>query len=111
MATRKKTAAKVKVEDKKLTGYELVFIVNPEVTDESLDAIIGNINQFVTVKGGNAPNVEKWGKRKLAYPLKHFLEGHYVLSKFEMSPAWSRELENNLYISDQILRHLLTKVE
>lgn len=110
MATRKKETT-AKAEDKQLNSYELVFIVNPEVTEESLEAIIGNISQFITGKGGTVASSEKWGKRKLAYPLKHFLEGNYVLSKFDMNPAASRELESNLFINDQILRHLLIKVE
>ena len=108
MATKKREATKAEV--KQLRSYELVFIANPEATDETLDATIGNISQFIANKGGVVSSVEKWGKRKLAYPLKHSLEGNYVLSKFELDPALSRELENNLQISDQILRHLLVKV-
>ncbi|MDD5127912.1 MAG: 30S ribosomal protein S6 [Dehalococcoidales bacterium] len=109
MATTNKEA--VKTEEKKVNNYELVFIVKPDVTDEALEAIIGNITQFVTAKGGTVASNDKWGKKKLAYPLKHSLEGNYVLSKFSIAPTWSRELENNLFINDQILRHLLIKVE
>ena len=107
MATRKKEA--VKIEDNRMNGYELVFIVNPEVAEDSLENTINGISQFIVSKGGTVSDIEKWGKRKLAYPLKRFLEGHYVLTHFEMNPAWSKELEASLMISDDILRHMLTR--
>ena len=109
MAVRKKKEAEKKVIDERPRDYELVFIVNPEVADESLDVTIDGVNQFIAGKGGDVSEVERWGKRKLAYPLKRFLEGNYVLTHFKMSPAWSKELEANLQISEDILRHLLIK--
>jgi small subunit ribosomal protein S6 len=108
MAARKKEA--VKVEDNRLHDYELVFIVSPEVTDESLEHAINSISQFVSGKDGVISDVEQWGKRKLAYPLEHFLEANYVLTRFKMNPVWCRELEANLNISEEILRHLLIKL-
>ncbi len=108
MATKKKET--VKVEDKRLNDYELVFVISPEVVDDALEATINNISQFISNKGGDVSEVEKWGKRKLAYPLQKFLEGNYVLTRFKMNPAWSKELEASLHISDQILRHMLVKL-
>ena len=108
MAARKKEA--VKAEEKQLQDYELVFIVNPEVTDESLENTINGISQFITGKEGVVGDVQRWGKRKLAYPLAHFLEGNYVLAKFKLSARRCKELEGNLKISEEILRHLLIKV-
>ena len=101
----------LKEEDKQLRGYELVFIISPEVVDEALDTAIDNISRFITGKGGIISEVERWGKRKLAYPLKHFLEGSYVLTRFKLKPMWSKELEANLQISEEILRHLLIKLD
>ena len=97
-------------EDKQSRDYELVFIVSPEVGDEALESAIGNVSQFVTSKGGIVSDEERWGKKKLAYPINHFLEGNYVLTRFKLKPMWSRELETNLEISEDILRHLLIKV-
>ncbi len=108
MAARKKVA--IKVEDKRLHDYELVFIVSPEVTEESLENTIGGVSQFITGRDGIISDVEQWGKRKLAYPVEHFLEGHYVLARFKLNPARCKELEANLEISEEILRHLLIKV-
>jgi small subunit ribosomal protein S6 len=108
MVARKKEVTKV--EDKRLQDYELVFIVNPETADESMENTINNVSQFITGKDGIISDTEQWGKRKLAYPLEHFLEGNYVLTRFKMSPARCKELEANLKISEEILRHLLIKL-
>ncbi len=98
------------IEDRQPRDYELVFIISPEVGDEALETAIGSVSQFVTGKGGIVSEEERWGKRKLAYPINHFLEGNYVLTRFQLKPMWSRELEANLEISEDILRHLLIKV-
>jgi small subunit ribosomal protein S6 len=108
MAARKKEASKV--EDKCLQDYELVFIVSPEVADESLESKIDGVSQFITGKDGIISDVERWGKKKLAYPVGHFLEGNYVLARFKISPARCKDLEANLKISEEILRHLLIKL-
>ena len=100
----------LKVEDKQLRDYELIFIISPEVADESLETTIGSVSQFITGKGGVISDEEKWGKRKLAYPLKSFLEGNYVLTRFKIKPALTKELEANLQISEDILRHLLIQI-
>jgi small subunit ribosomal protein S6 len=100
----------LKVEDKRLNDYELVFIVSPEIADESLESKIDGISQFITGRDGIVSDVERWGKKKLAYPVGHFLEGNYVLTRFKINPARCQELEANLEISEEILRHLLIKL-
>jgi small subunit ribosomal protein S6 len=99
-----------KTEDKRLQEYELVYITSPEMSDEALETRVSGITQFITGKEGVVDGVEKWGKKKLAYPIKHFLEGNYILTKFKISPAKCKELEANLRISEDIVRHLLIKV-
>jgi len=99
-----------KIEDTRLHDYEMVFIVSPEIADEDLEGRVNGVSQFITSREGVVSEVEVWGRRKLAYPLKHFLEGNYVLAKFSLSPARCKELEANLKISEEILRHLLIKV-
>ena len=98
------------VEDTRLQDYEMVFILSPEVADEALEGKIEGINQFITGRSGVIESVEQWGKKKLAYPIKQQLEGNYVLAKFKLSPARCKELEANLKISEEVLRHLLIKV-
>jgi len=78
--------------------------------DEALDALIDNISQFVTGKGGTISDIERWGKRKLAYPISRFMEGSYVLIRFKLKPALGRELKANLQISEEVLRYLLIRL-
>jgi small subunit ribosomal protein S6 len=91
--------------------YELVFIVHPEVADEALDPIINNFTQYITTKAGTVVELARWGRKKLAYPIKHVMEGNYVMIKFKLDPSANKELETNLKISEKIIRYLLIKVD
>ena len=106
---RKKQEVK-QAEDSRLSDYELVYIVSPEVADESLDNRVEAVSKFISGRDGTVDEVDRWGKKRLAYPIKHFLEGNYVLTRFKISPARCKELEANLKISEEILRHLLIKL-
>lgn len=110
-ATKKVSKKAAGVEDRRLRDYELVMIVKPELEEEKYNSIIDNITQFITSREGTVANIDRWGKRKLAYPIKHFLEGNYVLARFKVKPTLSKELEAHLKISEEILRHLLVRVE
>jgi len=100
-----------KTEDAKLNDYELVVIINPEIVDENLETAINNISQFITERGGVISGVEQWGKRRLSYPIKHFMEGNYVLTQLKLRPTLSQGLQARLQISEDILRYLLIKTE
>ena len=97
--------------EQELSDYELVMIFMPELGEEALEPLLASISQFITGKGGAVAEVQRWGKRKLAYPIKHFIEGDYVLMHFKCEPAHNKELETNLKISEKIVRYLLVKVE
>ncbi len=99
----------LEVEAEQLRDYELVLIISPEVGEERFDTVINNVSQFITGKGGITSDVEQWGRKRLAYPIKHFEEGSYVLTRFKLKPTLSKELEATLQISEEILRHLLIK--
>jgi small subunit ribosomal protein S6 len=93
-----------------LRDYELIVIVSPDVPEEELPTHLDKISEFITNKGGSVTEVERWGKRKLAYPINHFREGNYVLTRFKLEPGTTAELEANLRISEKILRHLLIRL-
>ena len=105
----KKRQVQKEPESSKLHNYELLYILSPEMTDEALEERVNGVSQFITGREGVVDSVDKWGKRRLAYPLKHFLEGNYILARFKLSPARCRELEANLKISEEVLRHLLVR--
>lgn len=95
----------------KLNQYELTVILKPDLAEEKLTAAIDNIKKFISGKGGVISDTLPWGKRRLAYPIKHSIEGTYILLKFTMKPNQNRELETSLRISENVLRHLLVKIE
>ena len=107
MAKRKQVQKPI--EDTRLQDYELIYIINPDVAEDALEAQVNGISQSITSREGVIASVDRWGKRKLAYPLKHYLEGNYVLTKFKISPSRLKEIESNLKISEEVLRHLLVK--
>ncbi len=96
-------------EGEQLRDYELTLVISPEIVDEGLEAAIDNVSQFVTGKGGTISDIERWGKRRLAYPIGYFAEGNYVLTRFKLNPIFGKELEANLRISEVVLRHLLIR--
>ncbi len=102
---------KVAVEEsKQLRDYELILVISPEVAEEEFEAIIDNVSRFIAGKGGIISDIERWGKRRLAYPIRHFVEGSYVLVRLKLKPAFNKELEASLKISEETLRHLLVKL-
>ena len=94
-----------------MRDYELVMIVSPAVAEDDVDSTIDRVSEFITSRGGEVSNIDRWGKRNLSYPINHFREGNYVLSQIKLEPGMTEELEANLHISEDILRHLLVRLE
>jgi small subunit ribosomal protein S6 len=90
-------------------SYELVLIVSPEVVDEEMPEFITKLSELVNKVGGSVDEVNQWGRRKLAYPIKRSTEGNYLLTKVKMKPTMTKELEANLRLSGKVLRHLLIR--
>jgi len=93
-----------------LRDYELVVIISPEVAEEELAAALERIDRYITERGGAITEVNQWGRRKLAYPIKNYMEGHYVLTQFKMEPGLTAGLEASLRLSEEVLRHLLVRL-
>jgi small subunit ribosomal protein S6 len=91
--------------------YETIFVTEPILTEEEVDVLIKGYDQIVVGAGGKVLKVEKWGKRRLAYPIGRREEGVYVLMVVECSPQFVKELERRYRMNDQILRHLTVRVE
>lgn len=89
--------------------YELVVVINPDIAEEDLPAAIERLTGAVTGRGGEVDEVTPWGRRKLAYPIRRFTEGNYVVTQIRLDPARAHELESGFAISDDVLRHLLIR--
>ncbi len=94
-----------------MRDYELVAIVSPELDEEGVSEIIETVTQSINGRGGEVEGVEKWGRRKLAYPIGKFMEADYVLARFKLMPEWARELEAEIGALGDILRYLVVRVD
>jgi small subunit ribosomal protein S6 len=94
-----------------MRDYELVAIISPEVDEEGVSKIIEKVSQSIDSRGGVVEDIKKWGKRKLAYPIRKFMEADYVLARFKLTPKSVKELEGEMSTSGDIWRYLVVKVE
>jgi small subunit ribosomal protein S6 len=90
--------------------YELVAIISPEVDEEGMSKILDKVTQSINSRGGTVEETKNWGKRKLAYPLKKFMEADYTLTRFKLMPKSVKELEREISAVGDILRFLVVKV-
>lgn len=88
--------------------YELMYIVRPTVPEEQLTASTERVDGMVTSLGGEVVDKQPWGKRRLAYPIEKHEDGYYVVARVNMEPGQTHELEEQLRITDEVIRHLLT---
>jgi small subunit ribosomal protein S6 len=91
--------------------YELVAIISPEVDEEGVSKIVDKVTQSINSRGGTVEEIKKWGKRKLAYPVRKFMEADYVLARFKLMPKSVKALETEINAFGDILRYLVVKVE
>lgn len=91
--------------------YELMMVV-PQMDDEGLSATLERVNNDIGERGGTVVRQERWGGlRRLAYPINDYNEGNYVLTHLELDPERAGELEANLRVSENVLRHLLLRID
>lgn len=93
-----------------MRDYELVVILSPELAEEDLPAAIDRLSQLIVDRGGEVKDVNRWGRRKLAYPIKKHVEGSYLVTQVRLDPNRALEVEAGLNISEEVLRHLLVRV-
>lgn len=88
--------------------YETIFIINPEVDEEVIQSLIEKVKAIVE-KNGSVESVDEWGKRKLAYEVQGFREGHYVLMNFTAETSIPAEMDRVFKITENIIRHIIIK--
>jgi small subunit ribosomal protein S6 len=89
--------------------YELAFILNPEVNEEETRGTLERVEQIVAANGGQIIKINQWGRRRLAYPIQRFRDGHYVFIDMILTPETVAELERMLKVSEQVLRYMVVK--
>jgi small subunit ribosomal protein S6 len=102
-----KKTARVEKPPEQVRNYELVLVIHPEVAEDKVDALVENISQPITKAGGEVVEVERWGKRRLAYPIKKATEGNYLRLVISSAASATKEMTQRLRISEDVLRHIL----
>lgn len=92
-----------------MKAYELLFFVDPTITDEARAGVMKRIEVALTENGGQVDNVDNWGKRKLAYQIDKLTEGDYTLVNFHADPTQIAELDRVLRINDAVKRHMIVR--
>ena len=92
-----------------MRDYEVMVVFDPDVEEQSVSGILDRVTTFLTEHGGEVRNVDRWGKRKLAYEINHKSEGTYALIEFALEPAPLVELERTLSLADEVIRHKVIK--
>ncbi len=91
--------------------YELMLVLRPDVPDDRSQALIDRTTRQIVASGGQIVKVAPWGRRRLAYPIDRHREGSYHIVVFEGPSTVVAELERGLLITEEVLRHLVTRVE
>jgi small subunit ribosomal protein S6 len=92
-----------------LRDYELMLVLDPNLDEAGIEGVTNRIATLVTQRGGTVLDSQVWGRRRLAYPIRRFRDGVYILSHLHLAPDATEELERNFRLTEAILRHLLIR--
>jgi small subunit ribosomal protein S6 len=91
-----------------MRNYELAYIADPDLDEPSLTALEEKVKGWIEAAGGKAVNVDRWGKRRMAYSIKKRNDGVYTFIQAELPPQAGATLDRSLRLSEQILRFMIT---
>ena len=92
-----------------MTKYEMLYILDSSLADDAKEAIIKKFEALVTDNGGVVEQIDRWGVKKLQYPINYKTEGYYVLMNFEAARTLVEEIKRIAGITDGLIRRLITK--
>ncbi|MCD8371706.1 MAG: 30S ribosomal protein S6 [Clostridia bacterium] len=88
--------------------YEMLYVLENALADDAKEALAAKFEEIVTSMGGTVVSTDKWGTKKLAYPINYKNEGYYALMTFEAQPAVVKELDRVAGITDGVIRRMIT---
>ena len=94
-----------------MSKYELTFVVNAKIEDDERAAVVDKCKALIERFGGTITNVDKWGKRRLAYEIQKMKEGFYYVVQFDAPTSAPAEIESRIRIMDNVMRYLVVKRE
>ena len=94
-----------------MNNYELTVILDPDIAEEDVPAAMEKLNALIAKNGGEVTETDHRGRRRLSYPIGRHAEGNYVMMKVGLEPDKTAELDANLNLTEEYLRHLLVRIE
>lgn len=91
--------------------YEIVYVVSPDVSEQDVTDLQGQVDAIVSRFGGHVEKTENWGRRRLAYEIQHHKEATYVLEHVSGSGEMVKEIDRRLKVIDTVIRHLIVRVD
>jgi small subunit ribosomal protein S6 len=91
--------------------YELVYVISPDVSDDQVTELHGQIDAIVQRMGGQIEKTDNWGRRRLAYEIGRHKEGVYVLEVINATGDLIKELDRRLKVNDEVIRHVVVRVD
>jgi small subunit ribosomal protein S6 len=91
--------------------YETTFIVNASLDDVQVDGVVSRVQDTITKNGGTISSLNKWGRKRLAYPINKRTNGFYVNIEFEAAGTLLASLERTFQLDEMILRHLTVMLD
>lgn len=93
-----------------MRNYELVYILRPNLEEEAKEAVLNKVKSIIETSG-EVEKVDVWGNRKLAYEIQKLTEGYYVLVNFKATQEVPKEIDRNLKIMDDAIRHMIVNLD
>lgn len=91
--------------------YETIYIINAALEDNDTEQVVNRVSEYITNHGGSIVELNKWGRRRLAYPINKKFNGYYVHCIFEAPSSTIPQLERFFVLDDNVLRHLTVQLE
>ncbi|MCU1451224.1 MAG: ribosomal protein, partial [Acidimicrobiales bacterium] len=90
--------------------YEVMVILDAGLEEEAIRSVLDRSTELIRSRGGSPGSVDRWGRRRFAYEMKHKWEGYYIVLRAEAEPAVMTELDRYLHLADEVLRHKVVRL-
>ena len=90
-----------------MSTYEVITVVRPDLDEEALNAVIERVQQRIVEVGGDVTSTDRWGKRRIAYPIRKYRDGYYVMTVFSLASGQVARLRQTLGLNEDLLRFVV----
>jgi small subunit ribosomal protein S6 len=91
--------------------YEILFVIAPNVEESGIESLIAQFSEVIANQGGRVTRVDRMGRRQLAYPIRKFNEGYYVVLTMEGTGKEIAEVERRMRVTDSVIRYLTVRID